>query len=726
VASVYAAYPLRLVTYSWRRTVPRKGIWESFRLSAGFDPAPYIYSAILPAIVALSIFSGFKQALVPNLVLGIASIPRHVVSRFDPKRTSGMTHWLLTIIPVIVYERINQHQQIAPEVSWTASREILAAMYPLHINLVVVLHSFTTTSLLPAELQLFSISLINLLILATSPQMKITSAILWIGGLGVVILCSSVLRWGVALARVPRWRLRRAGRIVQARQSFIKALNEGLQKKDDRKKRGDVVESDADDDEVNPRVKPERLGLDDLKKEVLNALHNFFPVQNDESLSAFEDFSGRKPSLQGSPRSAHGRKRRNTLPAKTVTTLDDSIHSKGVRNRSRTDEASFFVSLTPTQALLRKWLYAGYVYFIIVFLILGPIRIVISKYALDGAEPFGWAIGYLFGNLQKVRFWVVTNSLIESWISLPPLQDDWSWSSERLGRATEYRNSIGAANTRILLVFYSAFTVVSGLISVLSLPASVEVDTRRKVFHGTMVAMLLPTIYFDPPFFSLALAIVLACFCLLDLLRASQLPPLSKPLANFLAPFVDGRDNRGPVVISHIFLLVGCAVPLWLSLAAAQLAGDAPWRGWDAGFVSETAIVAIAGGVKESSGLVVEVRHVSLLAGVICVGMGDAAASLVGRRFGRHKLPWAGGKSLEGSAAFAAAVVVGLVFGKAWLWLGQWTDEVQVVKWSWVPLIWKSWIAAMGASLMEAVLTGGNDNVVVPVVLWVLVRAMRI
>ena len=60
-----------------------------------------------------------------------------------------------------------------------------------------------------------------------------------------------------------------------------------------------------------------------------------------------------------------------------------------------------------------------------------------------------------------------------------------------------------------------------------------------------------------------------------------------------------------------------------------------------------------------------------MVAGVVCVGMGDAAASLIGRRYGRRKWPWAGGKSLEGSL-------------------------------------------------------GGNDNVIVPVILWALVRGVRL
>jgi len=218
-----------------------------------------------------------------------------------------------------------------------------------------------------------------------------------------------------------------------------------------------------------------------------------------------------------------------------------------------------------------------------------------------------------------------------------------------------------------------------------------------------MVFMLLPTIFIDPCFVSLALTLVLAIFLLLDLIRASQLPPLSSPIARFLTPYVDGRDLRGPVVVSHIFLLVGCAIPVWLSLAGVERTGgedDGAWGGWDVG-----------------------TRDVSMLAGVVCVGMGDAAASLIGRRYGRRKWPWAGGKSLEGSLAFAVAVTIGLVFGKIWLvigWSGLGTRDV------WCAVVWmgKAALCAVGASLNEAVLTGGNDNVVVPVVLWVLVRGV--
>ena len=33
--------------------------------------------------------------------------------------------------------------------------------------------------------------------------------------------------------------------------------------------------------------------------------------------------------------------------------------------------------------------------------------------------------------------------------------------------------------------------------------------------------------------------------------------------------------------MSHIFLLIGCAIPLWLSLAGLPRWGGDPWAGWE-------------------------------------------------------------------------------------------------------------------------------------------------
>ncbi|KAF2710576.1 hypothetical protein K504DRAFT_466984 [Pleomassaria siparia CBS 279.74] len=695
-------YPLRLLNYSRTREPASNSrlLRKRIRIPAAFDPAPILYPTILPVLITISLFSSSQMMLLPNILLGLAALPSQLIpyggSPFSP------LHWLVSVLPLIASEHTDLPSMLFPAVPYKLKLpppeegldpEILVSLFALHQALLPPLHYLTTTSLLPAELHLFSISLINLYLFADSPQANIPKALLWFGGVGVFVLCGKVLKWGVALARIPRWRFRRAGQVVRAHRSFLQLINESIKSKRSRSAGGRISDSDADEDDfvIKAPLKGANLQLD-----ILSSVRSNSIVENGNGNGNGNE-NGTLSAIEPKGPVVFPR-RRNTLPC-----LPSPNHITRRRSKS---VAQSFLSLTPTQATVRKWVYACYFYLVVVVMILGPIRYLIGKHALHDHEPFGWAIGYLFGNIQHVRF-QVWNWDLNWWIPLPSMldPDDMSWSTS-LGRAEHLRRVVsGEANVRLLLCMYCASIILLGLVVVFRLTAVVEVDTRRKVFHGMMVAMLLPTIYIDPCFVALALSLVLAIFLLLDLIRASQLPPLSRPLAMFLTPYVDGRDLRGPVVVSHIFLLIGCAIPLWLSLAGTERTGQEPWVGWD-----------------------VASRDVSMISGVVCVGMGDAAASLIGRRYGRRKWPWAGGKSVEGSTAFTIAVTLGLVFGKVWLALGGWSDGIGSGAGArhWAGVVMKAMVCAAGASLNEAVLTGGNDNVVVPVVLWVLVRGVKL
>lgn len=719
-AVLLALYPLRAALWAYTRGEPlRKRLPLS--VPSSFDPATILYPPVLPIFVSLLTAANVRNAILPNLVLGIASLPRALIPTTRTAETFNPLHWLLASLPLLASESNSEWASKNDLQLSLYPREALILLYPLHQTLSLILHHLTTTSLLPAELQLLSISLVDLLILSASPQAVILQAILWMGGLGVIILCGPVIRWGIALARVPKWRFRRV--VPHSKQPSIFTLISSLfslkrlrlESGSDDEDSGGISGCTTDEDDIKKASVTRRASV--LRNE--SSLSEFPGLKKADtiSMSTGKEAKAELPNDQDVDGAAfQSPSRRHTLPFVDKILSRSKTHTpSGRRKRSSSTTVRAFFSLTQSQATTRKWLYAGWLYVGIVVVILGGVRACVQYQALDGNEPIGWALGYIFGDLPWFRFQVVQANL-ERWICLPYRADDDNKSCS-LGWVQHLRDaSIGEANTRMVLAAYWVSVIAIGLLVVFRLSPFYEVDTRRKVFHFMMVAMFLPAIYVDPGWCALALAIVLAIFLLLDLLRASQLPPLSKPITNFLHPYTDGRDHCGPVVISHIFLLIGCAIPLWLSLASLARAGTGYRRGWE-----------------------VPTRDLSMVAGVVCVGLGDAAASLIGRRYGHHKWLWKGGKSLEGSVAFAVAVFIGLLAANIWLKVSGWPitsrpeapgaphglDAILagLLGWDWSRVMGKTALCASTASLTEAVLTGGNDNVVVPVVLWTCVKS---
>ncbi|PYH79423.1 hypothetical protein BO82DRAFT_376404 [Aspergillus uvarum CBS 121591] len=679
VIGLYTAYPLH------RDGRPRLSRLSTFVVPSAFDPAPLLYPVLIPIYVSLSLAHHNPSLILPNILLSLSSLPVQVVPLREWVHGCSVVHWLVTLIPIVVSEHLSAGPSWPKPLTLRGlDAEVLTLIFPFHQALIPTLDFLLTTSILPAELQLLTSALINLYLFATSPQAEILKALLWLGGMCTFIACRGVLRWEVALARIPTWKFRRSPSASQSPRSIFNVIDHKVCQKLSRTGSSEDNLSDSDSADGSYVLVSRKTMFDSREKTLSNGLsitkHNNAGMEGTRRRS----------------RTAHRRRH-------TFSSFDDVKRAEKVRTtpggrkkRSMAPGLASFLSLTVPQAQVRKWLYALYVYVAVLIIVMVPIRYYVSDRALQNGEPFGWALGYLFGNISGFRFWVLMWGL-----------DDPSNESCPFGWVEHLRHdTFGEANSRLLIAAYCILVLVTGLAVVLQLSPIAEVDTRRKVFHGMMVSMFLPTIYIDPPFCALALSLALAIFSLLDLFRASQLPPISRPLTYFLAPYVDGRDHRGPVIVSHIFLLIGCSIPLWLSLADIPRTGEYPWAGWD-----------------------VMGRDVSMVSGIICVGMGDAAASLIGRRFGRRKWFWGGGKSLEGSVAFAVAVTSGLIVARTWLTLGQWStdgsDGTNLI-YPWLLMVFKAILAAGGTSATEAILTGCNDNVVVPIVLWLLVRGLGI
>jgi len=115
---------------------------------------------------------------------------------------------------------------------------------------------------------------------------------------------------------------------------------------------------------------------------------------------------------------------------------------------------------------------------------------------------------------------------------------------------------------------------------------------------------------------------------MLELMRLFDVEPVGKSLREIFAKFLDHQD-QGPLILTPIYLLIGCFVPIWI---------DVPTFG-DVGL-----------------------RH---FAGLIAVGVGDAAAAVGGTYLGRT--PWRvipdGRKTVQGTFCgfFAQIAAVGCV-----------------------------------------------------------------
>ncbi|KAI0157852.1 hypothetical protein GGR57DRAFT_58347 [Xylariaceae sp. FL1272] len=702
VIALVLLYPMRLVLWAHHHRTLSTAL--PITIPSSFDPAPLLYPPAITILASYLIAVDNAAVILPNIVLAICSLPPALVpTPCTTSSDSNPLHWVLSCLPLTV-----PHALVAVRVEESSLRSAplpiqdAIFLYPLHWSLLHVLHQLTTTSLLTAELQLLSVGLINILLLSSSPQATILKAMLWVGGLDILVFCVKPVQWNIVLARVPKWRFKRPSTpTARARPWFAmlvswRRLRYGFSRPslDSSSSSAEAVEDhDSDDSGV---TMPSRTGR---SKAPTTDVPGAAKKPAARSLSGVDGLSEILTEIVPL--------RRHTLPGSGKHRKSPTHTPSGRKKRSASISIKAFLSLTHQQAVFRKWMYASYVYVCIFAAIFVPlscigVKEVVMRDALQGDEPVGWALGYLFGDLSWFRWQVVSRNW-NHWIFLPPrFREDEGYALAH-GWIEHVRVSFfGEANTRLLISAYCILVITSGLLVVFSLSPLYEVDTRRKVFHFMMVAMFLPATYVDPAFVALALSIILAAFLLLDLLRASQLPPLSKPLASFLTPYVDGRDLKGPVVISHIFLLIGCAIPLWLSLGSLPRTGQAHLQGWS-----------------------VPSREISMVSGIVCVGLGDAAASLIGRRYGHRKWIWGGGKSLEGSVAFALAVFLGLMAADAWLRFGGWTSTERQGD-TWQTTARKTTVCASIASITEAVLTGGNDNVVVPVVLWACVKSVGV
>jgi len=202
------------------------------------------------------------------------------------------------------------------------------------------------------------------------------------------------------------------------------------------------------------------------------------------------------------------------------------------------------------------------------------------------------------------------------WISLAIEQSSlvWLW---------EYMTSDGGMPLKLSGFFVAILAVMLPLT-----PTRFEQSQQiivRKYFHLIGVVMFLPGVLLHAHFMCLAFAVSFSILLVLEALRIARVPPVASLLDQAIAAYLDTRD-QGTMVLTHIYLLLGCALPVWHAVFCHRDINSA--RG---------ALVA--------------------LAGCTVVGVGDAVASCVGVLYGRTRWPGTH-KTVEGSVAMLLSMLL--------------------------------------------------------------------
>jgi len=148
----------------------------------------------------------------------------------------------------------------------------------------------------------------------------------------------------------------------------------------------------------------------------------------------------------------------------------------------------------------------------------------------------------------------------------------------------------------------------------------------RKAFHAVAILLFLPAILLDLHFTAIACAGALLVLLCVDFLRAVRAPLVGGALHRYMVQFTDERDT-GALILTHVYLLVGCATPMWAAVALEA-------SGMHLGSVSQALLAA---------------------GGLVSVGVGDSAAAVVGTLYGSTRWPGSR-KTVQGTAAAAASM----------------------------------------------------------------------
>ncbi|KAF9108077.1 hypothetical protein BGX27_008489 [Mortierella sp. AM989] len=269
----------------------------------------------------------------------------------------------------------------------------------------------------------------------------------------------------------------------------------------------------------------------------------------------------------------------------------------------------------------KKKVSAGIVYIGVVAIVLGVIMPRCER--VLGQNPFLWLVEFML----MTRIFSPTPDLGQQPILSPLTSDLVAGSSAAVGDVVGAGAGTGALEPKFSLETLMGARIGWSRLGLCTRSIMGSLNNRRKYYHALAVVMFIPGYLADEPFMHIAFSVGLAALIFLEYIRYFAVVPFGKEIHLFLVGFLDARDG-GPIILSHLYLLVGCATPVWLA----------------------------------------EQHILAGLSGIFALGVGDAMASIIGKRFGKNR--WPGTiKTVEGTIAFVVSVMMaaGAVFVGMWL-----------------------------------------------------------
>ena len=164
-----------------------------------------------------------------------------------------------------------------------------------------------------------------------------------------------------------------------------------------------------------------------------------------------------------------------------------------------------------------------------------------------------------------------------------------------------------------------------------------RVIIARKFFH--LVAMLLftPIVWLDPDMMALSYAIAISLLIVVEMVRGWIVregdgdetlynSDFATSWNRFYMAFLDEKDSaaaKGGLAVTHIALIMGCAISLWVNQLLQQMPMSSSS---DDKFLAQLPFL-----------------------GLVVLGVGDSVGAICGINFGRHKWPGGTTRTLEGS-----------------------------------------------------------------------------